>query len=51
MFDPGHAFYDSISGSPIDNNIMDIVVNGVDFDASMDEDYDAYMVRFLQYYA
>ena len=51
MFDPGHAFYDSISGSPIDNNIMDIVVNGVDFDVSMDEDLDAYMIKFLQYYA
>ncbi|MDD3171594.1 MAG: hypothetical protein PHO86_04655, partial [Bacilli bacterium] len=51
MFDPGHAFYDSISGSPLDNNIYDIVVSGADFDQSMDEDYDAYMVRFLQYYA
>ncbi|MFA5764774.1 MAG: Ig-like domain-containing protein, partial [Bacilli bacterium] len=51
MFDPGHAFYDSISGSPLDNNVMDIVVNGVDFDVSMDEDYDSYMVRFLSYYA
>ncbi|HKM29776.1 MAG TPA: Ig-like domain-containing protein [Bacilli bacterium] len=51
MFDPGHAFYDSISGSPMGSNIMGIVVNGVDFDASMDEDIDSYRVKFLQYYA
>ena len=51
MFDPGHAFYDSTSGSPMTSNLLNIVSQGGDFDQVMDEDYDSYMARFLAYYA
>ncbi|HPL55730.1 MAG TPA: hypothetical protein PLH44_04315, partial [Bacilli bacterium] len=51
FYDAVHGFYMSISGSPIPQNIGNIVVNGNDYDAEMDADMVKYDGDFIAVFA